>query len=100
MFFFIKIFVTINVMVFILTYAKMLNLYSAEIYSTLVRGKAMGMFSLAGRIATTILGFLGVAALYWMNGNGLYLIFFVLCMLSSALIFRMPYCTLGRPLDI
>lgn len=59
----------------------------------------MGVFSLAGRIATTALGFVGVSALYWMDGNGLYLLFLALSVLSSFLVFQMPYCTLGRPLD-
>jgi hypothetical protein len=59
----------------------------------------MGIFSLSGRIATTTLGFLGVNALNWFNGNGLYVLFLVLGCVSSALIHRMPYCTLGRALD-
>lgn len=59
----------------------------------------MGVFSLAGRIATTALGFLGVNALYWLDGNGLYLIFVILSLVSTFLVFKMPYCTLGRPLD-
>lgn len=59
----------------------------------------MGVFSLAGRIATTTLGFLGVSALYWFDGNGLYLIFMFLSLISTFLVFKMPYCTLGRALD-
>jgi len=59
----------------------------------------MGIFSLSGRIATTALGFLGVNSLYWFDGNGLYFIFVFLCVCSTILVFRMPYCTLGRPLD-
>lgn len=59
----------------------------------------MGMFSVAGRIATTALGFLGVTALYWFDGNGLYVLFLGFSLVSSALIYRMPYCTRGRPLD-
>ena len=59
----------------------------------------MGVFSLAGRIATAGLGFLGVNALYWMNGNGLYFIFMWLCIFSAFSVTKMPYCTLGRALD-
>jgi hypothetical protein len=59
----------------------------------------MGIFSLAGRIATTTLGFLGVNALYWFNGNGLYLLFLFFSIISSFSVYKMPYCTLGRPLD-
>lgn len=59
----------------------------------------MGVFSLAGRIATAALGFLGVNALYWFDGNGLYVIILILCSLSSVMVTKMPYCTLGRPLD-
>jgi hypothetical protein len=91
MFFIIKIFITTTFMT--------LYPYSAEIYATLVRGRAMGVFSLAGRIATALLGFLGVNALYWMDGNGLYFIFMCLCLFSSIFVTKMPYCTLGRPLD-
>jgi hypothetical protein len=65
----------------------------------MIRGKAMGIFSLAGRIATTALGFVGVLALYWLDGKGLYLIFFILSLISSFCMYKMPYCTLGRPLD-
>lgn len=93
-----KIFITTTFMV-IFSIKKTLYPYSAEIYTTLIRGKAMGVFSVAGRIATTTLGFAGVSALYWFNGNGLYLLFLVFSVLSSVLIFKMPYCTLGRPLD-
>lgn len=91
MFFIMKIFITTTFMT--------LYPYSAEIYATLIRGRAMGVFSLAGRIATALLGFLGVNALYWMDGNGLYFIFMCLCLFSAFSVTRMPYCTLGRPLD-
>jgi MFS family permease len=91
MFFIIKIFITTTFMT--------LYPYSAEIYATLVRGRAMGVFSLAGRIGTALLGFLGVNALYWMDGNGLYFIFMCLCLFSAFSVVKMPYCTLGRPLD-
>jgi len=99
MFLLIKIFITMTFMVLFFHINKTLYPYSAEIYSTLVRGKAMGVFSLAGRIATTALGFVGVNALYWLNGNGLYFIFMILSLFSTFLVFKMPYCTLGRPLD-
>lgn len=59
----------------------------------------MGIFSVAGRIATTALGFVGVNALEWWDENGLYFIFLILSLLSTSLVFKMPYCTLGRPLD-
>jgi hypothetical protein len=59
----------------------------------------MGIFSLAGRIATTALGFIGVLALDWMDGKGLYVILFVMGLCSSFSMYKMPYCTLGRPLD-
>jgi hypothetical protein len=59
----------------------------------------MGIFSLAGRIATTLLGFVGVNAIYWLDGNGLYFLFFIASAISSFVIHKMPYCTLGRPLD-
>jgi hypothetical protein len=59
----------------------------------------MGLFSLIGRIATTVLGFVGVMALYWLDGKGLYVIFLILSLASSLFMYKMPYCTLGRPLD-
>lgn len=60
----------------------------------------MGIFNVAGRMAIAILGFLGVSALYWFDGKGLYMIFTVLSLLSFVLIFKMPFCTLGRHLDL
>ena len=59
----------------------------------------MGIFSLIGRIATTLLGFVGVMALDWIDGKGLYIILFFLSFFSSIFMYKMPYCTLGRPLD-
>jgi hypothetical protein len=60
----------------------------------------MGIFNVAGRMAIAILGFLGVSALYWFDGKGLYIIFGILAFLSSFFIFKMPFCTLGRHMDI
>lgn len=74
--------------------------YSAEIYSTLLRGKAMGIFNVSGRMAIAILGFLGVSALYWFDGKGLYLLFTLLSFSSCVFVYNMPFCTLGRHLDL
>jgi hypothetical protein len=59
----------------------------------------MGIFSLIGRIATTVLGFVGVMALDWIDGKGLYIILLFLSFFSCIFMSKMPYCTLGRPLD-
>jgi len=60
----------------------------------------MGIFNVSGRMAIAILGFLGVSALYWFDGKGLYMIFAFFSLLSCSLIYKMPYCTLGRHMDI
>ena len=73
--------------------------YSAEIYETMLRSTAMGIFSLCGRLATTLLGMIGISALEWFNGMGLYYIFIFLSLGTALLIYQMPYCTLGRKLD-
>lgn len=59
----------------------------------------MGFFSVCGRLATTILGMTGASALLWLNGQGLYIIFLILSLSSGISVSKMPYCTLGRPLD-
>ncbi len=94
-----KIFITVTIMVLLCLF-KTLFPYSAEIYSTLLRGKAMGIFNVAGRLAIAILGFLGVSALYWFGGKGLYLIFMILSFISFVFMSKMPFCTLGRHMDI
>ena len=73
--------------------------YTSEIYETLLRGKAMGVMSAFGRIGTMALGIAGVSALYWFDGNGLYILFLILSSLSALMIYKMPFDTLGRPLD-
>ena len=65
----------------------------------MIRGKALGICSLSGRIATTLLGIVGVYAIRWWDGNGLYIIFIVMCAISGYGAFTMPYCTSGnRPI--
>jgi len=64
-----------------------------------MRGKAMGFFSIWCRIATIVLGLTGASSLNWLNGQGLYLICFFLSLLTAFGVSRMPYCTLGRPME-
>jgi hypothetical protein len=64
-----------------------------------MRGKAMGFFSICGRIATIILGITGASALLWFDGQGLYLICLFLGLAAAFGISQMPYCTLGRPME-
>lgn len=59
----------------------------------------MGVFSICGRMATTFLGIIGISALEWANGMGLYYIFLLFSLGTSYLVYQMPYCTLGRKLD-
>lgn len=68
--------------------------YTAEIYETMLRGKALGICSLAGRLATVVLGMTGVSALQWFGGDGLYWLFVVLGGLAAVGAYNMPYCTL------
>jgi len=53
---------------------------------------------MSGRIATTFLGIVGVYAMKWFDGNGLYLIFVLLCALSGYGAYTMPFCTGNRPI--
>lgn len=59
----------------------------------------MGVFSLCGRIATAFIGIIGISALEWFGGYGLYIIMAVASGINSLAIKQMPYCTLGRELD-
>lgn len=98
LFILIKCGVTIAIMVHTLL-METLYPYTAEMYHTLLRSKAMGVTSLAGRLATILLGVIGVYALELMGGKLLYLIFMVVCLLSYIAMTAMPYDTLGRELD-
>ena len=73
--------------------------YTAELYHTLLRSKALGTCSLVGRIGIIFLGTIGVYALQWLDGKGLYLIFLILSSASYLCMTLMPYDTLGRELD-
>lgn len=59
----------------------------------------MGVTSLVGRLATVLLGVVGVYALEMMGGKLLYLIFMVFGLLSYVAMTAMPYDTLGKDLD-
>ena len=73
--------------------------YTAEIYETMIRGKAMGITSACGRIAIMLMGFIGVYAMNWFGGNGLYLIFILLSGIAGYGGYTMPYCTGNRPIS-
>ena len=70
--------------------------YTSEIYETMIRGKGLGICSLSGRLATMILGMLGIADMNSFNGNGLYLLFMLLALISGYGAYTMPYCTNNR----
>lgn len=54
---------------------------------------------MSGRIATTLLGVVGIYAIKWFGGYGLYIIFIILSAISGYGAFTMPYCTSGnRPI--
>lgn len=65
----------------------------------MLRGKALGICSTVGRIATALLGIVGVYALHACGGNGLYIIFVVLSGLSSYGALTMPFCTANRSIS-
>jgi hypothetical protein len=51
---------------------------------------------MSGRIATTLLGVIGVSAMYWFGGYGLYLLIVILTAISGYGAYTMPYCTKGQ----
>jgi hypothetical protein len=59
----------------------------------------MGVCAVIGRFGSVCIGFVGLNALYWWNGNGLYLIFAGMGIISAFAVYKMPYCTLGRAMD-
>lgn len=65
----------------------------------MIRGKALGICSMSGRVATALLGMVGVYAMQWFGGNGLYVIFIVLSGISGYGAYTMPYCTGNRPIS-
>ena len=73
--------------------------YTAEIYETMIRGKAMGIMSACGRVGIMLMGFIGVYAMNWFGGNGLYLIFILLSLMAGYGGYTMPYCTVNRPIS-
>ena len=70
--------------------------YTTEIYETKYRAKAMAVGSLSGRFGVILLGMIGVHAINWFNGNGLYILFVVASGLCSIAAATMPYCTLNK----
>jgi hypothetical protein len=74
--------------------------YTVEIYSMLLRRRSKGIFLASGRLGTVMLGFLGLNALYWLNGNGLYLIFALMSFGSFVLIIKLPFDNVNRLSDI
>ena len=70
--------------------------YTTEIYETNYRAKAMGVLSVAGRLGVIFMGMIGVHAIGWLGGNGLYVLFIGFCAVSSLAAAKMPYCTLNK----
>ena len=67
-----------------------------EIESLVMKRKSKGIFLASGRVGTILLGFLGINALYWVNGNGLYIIFTLLSLISGYMIVKLPFDNLNR----
>ena len=59
----------------------------------------MGLCSVSARLSTALMGIIGISSLTWLGGDGLYFIFALLSAITAILIYKMPYCTLGRELD-
>jgi hypothetical protein len=74
--------------------------YTVEIYSTLSRRKQKGIFLASGRVGTVLLGFLGLNAIYWLNGDALYLIFAILSISTGYLMAKLPFDNNNRISDI
>jgi hypothetical protein len=56
----------------------------------------MGICSLSGRFGVIAMGLIGVHAISWLNGNGLYVLFVGLSGLASIAAATMPYCTINK----
>ena len=59
----------------------------------------MSTLSMSGRISTVILGIVGISAMKWLDGNGLYAIFFFLTILCIYLVWKTDKETLGESID-
>jgi hypothetical protein len=56
-----------------------------------MRRKQKGIFLASGRVGTVLLGFLGLNALYWLNGDALYLVFAFLSISTGYLMMKLPF---------
>lgn len=56
----------------------------------------MGVCSIFGRAGVIVVGMIGVHAIGWFNGNGLYALFVGLGSLASIAAATMPYCTINK----
>ena len=65
----------------------------------MIRGKALGIASACGRISIMLMGFVGIYAIDWWGGNGLYIIFILLSAVAGYGGYTMPYCTGNRPIQ-
>lgn len=88
-------FITLSFMVQFLL-KKTIFPYTVEIYSTLMRRKQKGIFLASGRVGTVLLGFLGLNAIYWLNGDALYLIFAILSISTGYLMANLPFDSNSR----
>jgi hypothetical protein len=59
----------------------------------------MGVCSISGRAGVIVVGMIGVHAISWFNGNGLYVLFMGLGGLASIAAATMPYCTIEKILE-
>ena len=56
----------------------------------MIRSKALAVCAMLGRVSTVLLGVVGVSAIGWMNGHGLYLLFLLMAAAGSQAAFTMP----------
>jgi hypothetical protein len=65
-----------------------------------MRRRQKGIFLASGRVGTVLLGFFGLNALYWLNGDALYLVFAVLSISTGYLMLKLPFEYPNRTSDI
>lgn len=63
---------------------------------TKICSKAIGICYMLRRFSPVVLGIIGVAALQWLDGNGLYLVFVMFSAFSWYATYTMPFCMSNR----
>ena len=66
--------------------------YSTEIYDTAIKNTGMRVLSVCGRLGIIVMGVIGMSALDWADGMGLYIIFIWMSLVGGMAVSQCDEC--------